>query len=92
MSVVTAGAGARIRTADLLITSEPLYRLSYTGLGQDSAFYRPSQSSKKQKPPLARRDIVATIDRPLVPRSGARQPINHQGRACRRGVPDASPL
>ena len=92
MSVVTAGAGARIRTADLHITSEPLYRLSYTGLGQDSAFYRPSQSSKKQKPPLARRDIVATIDRPLVPRSGARQPINHQGRACRRGVPDASPL
>jgi hypothetical protein len=26
-----SGAGARIRTADLLITSEPLYRLSYTG-------------------------------------------------------------
>ncbi len=25
------GAGERIRTADLLITSEPLYRLSYTG-------------------------------------------------------------
>jgi NAD(P)H-dependent FMN reductase len=29
--IVGAGAGARIRTADLLITSEPLYRLSYTG-------------------------------------------------------------
>ena len=30
-----SGAGARIRTADLLITSEPLYRLSYTGLDLD---------------------------------------------------------
>jgi hypothetical protein len=30
---VGAGAGERIRTADLLITSEPLYRLSYTGFG-----------------------------------------------------------
>jgi hypothetical protein len=29
--ISSGGAGARIRTADLLITSEPLCQLSYTG-------------------------------------------------------------
>jgi hypothetical protein len=54
------GAGGGIRTPDLLITSEPLYRLSYTGLDLDFTFYPPSQFSKKQTPPLARRCVVAT--------------------------------
>ncbi len=31
------GAGAQTRTADLLITNQLLYQLSYTGVGENGA-------------------------------------------------------
>ena len=43
------GAGARIRTADLLITSEPLYRLSYTGFGANIILVLPQKFSTNRK-------------------------------------------
>ena len=87
------GAGGRIRTPDLLITNQLLYRLSYTSkwrLSTNSERYYSKERKvcqvKKQiffAPPL--RDLQARRPARLCPRCGGEQyPYDRDGWLCTR--------
>ncbi len=46
---MTPGAGGRTRTGDLLITNQPLYRLSYAGLATPSSILGVRPAPRKQR-------------------------------------------